>query len=62
MLVYEKSIINYNEMLNKYKDLALELKLKNALQISMLFSYMVWNGYYSGRNSDSPPLQEYPRY
>lgn len=45
--IYEKSIINYKEMLEKYKNLAIELNLKNALEISMLFSYMMWNGYYS---------------
>lgn len=55
---YEKSIINYYEMLNKYKDLALELKLKNAHEISMLFSYMMWNGYYSVDKKYSYKLQD----
>ena len=56
--IYEKSMINYNEMLTKYKDLALELKLKNALEMSMLFSYMMWNGYYSVDKKYSYKLED----
>jgi len=37
----------YYEVLSKTKDLADELKLKNSLELSLLYSYLLWNGYFS---------------
>ena len=45
--IYKDSIIRYNKILENYKKLADELNLTSALELSHLFSYMMWNGYYS---------------
>lgn len=45
--VYKDSVISYNKVLENYKKLANELGLTSALELSHLFSYMMWNGYYS---------------
>lgn len=37
----------YRAILTKTKELALELELKNSLEISNLFTYLLWNGYFS---------------
>ena len=37
----------YSSLLDKTKKLALELGLTNSLEISNLFSYLLWNGYFS---------------
>lgn len=37
----------YSSLLDKTKRLALELGLTNSLEISNLFSYLLWNGYFS---------------
>lgn len=55
--IMKESVMCYNKLLNKYKDLALELNLKNALEISILFTYMLWNGYYSVTKEHSYKLQ-----
>ena len=44
---YLESLISLNKVLENYKLLAQELKINNALELSHLFSYMLWNGYYS---------------
>lgn len=46
-LLYKESLVKYKEILTNYKLLAKELKLDSALELSNLFSYMLWNGYYS---------------
>lgn len=56
--IMKESVISYNEILNKYKALALELNLKNALEIFILFTYMLWNGYYSVTKEHSYKLQD----
>ena len=38
---------NYKQILIKSKKLALELNLKNSLEISNLYTYLLWNGYFS---------------
>lgn len=44
---FEKSYIHYQNILNIYADLVQKLNLKNSLQICMLFTYLLWNGYFS---------------
>lgn len=46
-ILYEKSLISYNKVLENYKKLAEELKISSSLELSHLFAYMLWNGYYS---------------
>lgn len=38
---------NYKEILKKSKELALELNLSNSLEIANLYTYLLWNGYFS---------------
>ena len=38
---------NYLSVLRNYKDLADELLLFNPIELSILFSYLLWNGYFS---------------
>ena len=38
---------NYLSVLTNYKDLADELLLFNPVELSILFSYLLWNGYFS---------------
>lgn len=44
---YKDSKENYNRILNAFKDLCIKLNLTNSLQISILYSYLLWNGYFS---------------
>ena len=44
---YKKSLVAYQKILNNYKKLAEELKINDTLELSHLFTYMLWNGYYS---------------
>ena len=45
---FYKDIINdYKTVLKKTSRLAKELKLKNSLELSTLFTYLMWNGYFS---------------
>lgn len=37
----------YINILNNYRNLAKELHIDSALELSHLFTYMLWNGYYS---------------
>ncbi len=37
----------YNSILNKFKKLTVELKLDNSLKIADLYTYLLWNGYFS---------------
>lgn len=41
---------NYSKILNKFKVLVQELKLNNSLEISILYTYLMWNGYFSKDN------------
>ena len=45
--VYKQALINYQKVLDNYKKLAEELKINDALNLSHLFSYLLWNGYFS---------------
>lgn len=56
--LYKESLNSYKKILENYKLLANELKLESALDISHLFTYMLWNGYYSVTKSHSYKLQE----
>lgn len=38
---------NYKNILKKFSTLVNELKLTNSLEISILFTYLMWNGYFS---------------
>ena len=44
---FEDSYRHYQNILNSYADLAKELKLDNSLKLCMLFTYLLWNGYFS---------------
>ena len=41
----------YNNILDNYRILAKELHISSALELSHLFTYMLWNGYYSATKS-----------
>lgn len=56
--LYAESLNSYKKVLENYKLLANELKLESALDISHLFTYMLWNGYYSVTKTHSYKLQE----
>lgn len=45
--LYKKSLDSYTKVLENYKLLAKELNIHNSLELSHLFTYMLWNGYYS---------------
>lgn len=45
--IYEESYKCYKRILETCADLANKLGLQNSLQICMLFTYMLWNGYFS---------------
>ena len=55
--LYQESLICYNRILENYYKLAQELKLSSALEISHLFTYMLWNGYYSFNKEHNYKLQ-----
>ena len=38
---------NYNELLSKMSSLSKELNFQNSLELNILFSYLLWNGYLS---------------
>lgn len=44
---YQDSIMSLQKVLENYKLLAQTLGIDNALDLSHLFTYMLWNGYYS---------------
>ena len=44
---YKTSIECYNNLLNRYKILSKELKINSALELSIMISYLLWNGYFS---------------
>lgn len=56
--LYKDSLVSYNKILENYKLLADELKLNNSLELSHLFTYMLWNGYYSVTKHHAYKLQE----
>lgn len=45
----------YNSILKKFSKLARELNLNNSLEVSNLYTYLLWNGYFSvtGKNEYS---------
>lgn len=45
--LFLNSLIEYYKVLYNYYRLALELNITDSLDLSNLFSYMLWNGYYS---------------
>ena len=44
---FQDSEYYYNNILNKFKVLSKELKLANSLELSTLYTYLLWNGYFS---------------
>ncbi len=56
--LYKESLISYNEILKNYKLLADELNINSSLDQCHLFTYMLWNGYYSVSKSHCYKLQE----
>lgn len=44
---YSEIMYHYNNLLHKMSLLAKELNIKNSLELSILFSYLLWNGYLS---------------
>ena len=45
--VYKESLIHFEKILKNYKKLATELGIDSSLVLSNLFTYMLWNGYFS---------------
>lgn len=56
--VYKKSLISYQNILNKYKELAEYLNIESSLELSHFFSYLLWNGYFSVTKTHSYKLQD----
>jgi len=56
--LYMESLISYNKVLENYKLLSQELGIEDSLSLSHLFSYMLWNGYYSVSKTHSYKLQD----
>lgn len=56
--LYRESLVSYNKILENYKLLAQELKINSSLELSHLFTYMLWNGYYSVTKQHAYKLQE----
>jgi len=44
---YRESLNHYDRILENYKELAQELGVNSTLNLSHLFTYMLWNGYFS---------------
>ena len=45
--IYKESLEKYRKVLENYRILTNELKIVNSLELSNLFTYMLWNGYFS---------------
>lgn len=45
--IYSQVLIEYRKILENYKKLAEELKVNDSLNLSHLFSYLLWNEYFS---------------
>lgn len=45
--VYKESLVNYKKILQNYKQLASELNINSSLDLSNMFSVLLWNGYFS---------------
>ena len=45
--IYSQVLIEYRKILENYKKLAEELKVNDSLNLSHLFSHLLWNGYFS---------------
>lgn len=56
--VYAESLKNYNEVLKQYKKLADELNIDSSLDLSHLFTYMLWNGYFSINKKHTYKLED----
>ena len=56
--IFSESLISYNKILENYRLLAEELNIDNSLDLSHLFTYMLWNGYYSVSGKHSYKLQD----
>lgn len=44
---YRQVLTSYQKVLENYKKLAEELKIYDSLNLSHLFSFLLWNGYFS---------------
>lgn len=44
--IYSQVLIEYRKILENYKKLAEELKVNDSLNLSHLFSYLLWNGHF----------------
>jgi len=56
--IYKDSLIHYNHVLENYKNLAEDLHVSTSLDLSHLFSYLLWNGYFSVDKKHVYQLQE----
>lgn len=56
--IYKESLISYQNILNTYKELAEYLNIDSSLELSHLFSYLLWNGYFSVTKTHSYKLQD----
>lgn len=57
-MLYKESLLKLQNILNNYKKLAEELGITNSLELSQLFTYMLWNGFYSISNSHTYELKK----
>ena len=45
--MYRAAINSYNLMLSSFSNLVKKLELDNSLSVSILYAYLLWNGYFS---------------
>ena len=48
---FRHSYESYQNILEIYSDLVREFRLQNSLEIAILFTYLLWNGYFSAKGS-----------
>jgi len=56
--LYINSLESYKKVLENYKQLSKELNINSSLDLSHLFTYMLWNGYFSVTKQHSYKLEE----
>ena len=56
--IYKESLISYDKVLKNYSDLSRKLNINSSLELSHLFTYMLWNGYYSVTKKHTYKMQD----
>lgn len=54
---FQQCEYHFDNILNNFKVLSQELKLENSLELSLLYTYLLWNGYFSKNNEFNYEMQ-----